>query len=127
MDEEVAKKIEELTKMIQDEINARKQLARAVIKLSEKLEEHVKGGMSIEELQACLQKVQELVSTLQSAGINLGGEGNNWLTALLAYNRLMQQQAGETEVKQIDSKKSKKIKKILEEAEEDESESEEEE
>ena len=127
MDEEVAKKFDEVMKLLQDEVNARKQLARAVIKLSEKLEEHIKGGMSLEELQACLQKVQELVSTLQSAGIGVGGEGNNWLTALLAYNRMMQQQAGETEIKQISSKKSKKIKQLLEEAEKDEDEGEEEE
>ena len=113
--------LEDLKKALDEEVEARKQLARAVIKLADKLEEHMKGGMSIEELRGCLEKVNELVGTLQSAGIGLGEGGQGSLLAqVLALQRMQQQQAGETEIKQISSSKSKKLKKLLEEDEDEE-------
>jgi len=121
----IIERIDKIEKTLRDEIEARKELARALIKIADKLEEHTKGGMSIEELQSCLNKVNELVSTLQSAGIGLGGEGNgNLLAQVLAYQKMQERMAGDTSIQPISSSKSKKLKKLLEEEDEDEESSE---
>ena len=127
MSEDLIKKIEELQGTLQKEVEARKQLAKVVIKIADKLDEHVKGGMTIEELQACLNKINELVSALHSAGIGVGEGGQSLLAQMLMAQRMQQQQAGETEIKTISSSKRKKLKELLEEDEEGEEQGEDEE
>lgn len=129
MSEELLKRIEVLEQKMDEEIKARKELARALIKLIDQFEAHTKDQMTLSDLQACLQKVNELTGILQSAGIGVGGgNGEGSLIAqILAMQNRQQQIAGDTAIHSISSGKIKKLKKLLEEDDDDEEQSKEDE
>jgi predicted esterase YcpF (UPF0227 family) len=112
--------IEELKKIVESEVENRKKLAKAILTLSNKLDQHIKGQMTLDDLQNCMQKVQEMVTILESTGVIRQGEGNGGLLASALAQMLRQQQAIQTPaIEKVDTS-SKKLKKLLEE-EEDES------
>lgn len=119
-------KIAELEKKLNEEIESRKKLAKALLNLIDKFEKHVSGEMTINDIQKCLEKAQELASLLQQAGmLSSGGEGG--LASVIAQIIKAQQAQAlpPIEVKSLDKEKTKRLKKLLED-EEDEDEDKEE-
>jgi hypothetical protein len=118
--DELRHEIQELKKALQNEIENRRKLAKAFVTLGNQLEQHMKGQMTLEDLQNCLQKVQEVVSILESTGVIRQGEGGGGLLASALAQMLRQQQMTQTPtIEKVDTS-SKKLKKLLEEPDEEE-------
>ncbi len=118
--EELKHELEEIKKMVQNEIENRKKLAKVLVTLGNQLDQHMKGQMTLEDLQNCMQKVQEMVSILEGTGVIRQGEGNGGLLATALAQMLRQQQAVQTPTIEKMNTSSKKLKKLLEDEESDE-------
>ncbi len=119
-------RIAELERKLNEEIESRKKLAKALLNLIDSFERHVSGEMTINDIQKCLEKVQEVAMLLQQAGLfNTGGEGGIASVIAQVLKAQQSQALPPVEMKSLDKEKTKKLKKLLED-EEDEDESEEE-
>ncbi len=117
--DEIKHEVEELKKMVQTEIENRKKIAKAILTLSNKLDQHMKGQMTLEDLQSCMQRVQEMISILEGAGMLRQGEGSGGLLASALIQMLRQQQATQTPTIEKVNTSSDKLKKLLEEDEDE--------
>lgn len=120
--EDLKREIEELRKMVQGEIENRKKLAKLIINIGNQLEQHLNGKMTIDDIQSCMQRVQEMVSILESTGMIRQGEGNGGLLATALAQMLRQQQEVQTPTIERMNTSSKKLKKLLESDDEEEDE-----
>ncbi len=115
----LAEEVKELRRVITGEVENRKKLARAILTLSNKLDQHLKGQMTLNDLQSCMQRVQEMVSILESTGVIRQGEGSGSLLASALAQMMRQQQGTPTPPIERVSTSSDKLKKLLEDEEDD--------
>jgi Asp-tRNA(Asn)/Glu-tRNA(Gln) amidotransferase B subunit len=111
--------VRELKRVVTGEVENRKKLAKAILTLSNKVDQHLKGQMTLEDLQSCMQRVQEMVSILEGAGMLRQGEGSGGLLASALAQMMRQQQGTPTPPIERVSTSSDKLKKLLEEEEDD--------
>ena len=108
----------ELEKKLTEEIENRKKIARAVLKLSERIESHMKGEMTLEDVQNCVNKVNEFLSIVQGLNVPSGGSEHGGIMSLMSL--LMRQHlASKTaddgvEVKRLSKKESEKLREMIE-------------
>ncbi len=112
---DLKQEIEELKKTVQTEIENRKKIAKTLLAIANKLDQHLKGQMTLDDLQSCLQKVQEMVSLLESSGMIHQGEGQGGLLASALVQMMRQQQTTQSPTIEKANMSSSKLKKMLEE------------
>jgi cell division septum initiation protein DivIVA len=112
---DLKQEIEELKKTVQTEIENRKKIAKTLLSIANKLDQHLKGQMTLDDLQSCLQKVQEMVSLLESSGMIHQGEGQGGLLASALVQMMRQQQTTQSPTIEKANMSSSKLKKMLEE------------
>jgi len=120
--QDLAKRIEELEKKVQDLTEQLEKTKNAVKTVAGILDNHLKGKWTLEDIQMALNHINEMVQLLTQAGIiRPGGEGSgNLLQMMLAQQMLAQkQQTQDVEVEPLKKKQKKKLKKFLEEEPED--------
>ena len=114
-------KIAELEKKLAEEVENRKKIARAVLKISERIESHMKGEMTLEDVQNCVNKVNEFLSIVQGLSIPSAGSeqgGIMSLMSLLMKQHLASKESDEgPEVKRLSKKESEKLREVLEDDE----------
>ena len=114
---QIEKKLAELEKKLDEEVENRKKLARAVLKLVDKFDAHIKGELTLDDIQHCVNKVNEFLGVIQGLSIpgSAGEQGN--LLSLLAMMMRQQGQQAEPKIERLDSEKSKKLRELLDEGE----------